>query len=362
MASPTIETPKADPPPPAEEAPRAARKPQKPLDEGELHLLIADLRDEATRSRMREAAWISIIIHLLVFFAIWQSPKWLPKRPVLLLTPEEVAREHKSQDLVFSEQPPDRQQGKIKPDTNRISDKDRIATTRRPRIDRSTLDRLANNRMPGAPGQDPQQPFTPPQQQAAPQPLSPQQFGQSAPPAVAQANQAARIEPPQSRQSKEIFRAQRNTPGNVVDQAVREAARSRGGGISGELGGGPGAAANARMGDIEILSDTLGVNFAPYMERVLQAIRTNWYEIIPESARPPILKQGNVYIQFVIDKNGKVTGMRLDGPSGDTALDRAAWGGITGSDPFPPLPREFTGPYLALRIKFMYNPSRSEIR
>jgi TonB family protein len=74
------------------------------------------------------------------------------------------------------------------------------------------------------------------------------------------------------------------------------------------------------------------------------------------------LKQGNVYIQFVIGKNGGVSGMRLEGPSGDVSLDRAAWGGITGSNPFPPLPQQFGGPYLALRIKFMYNPERSELR
>ena len=42
-------------------------------------------------------------------------------------------------------------------------------------------------------------------------------------------------------------------------------------------------------------------------------------------------------------------------------LDRPAWGSITGSDPFPPLPTEFTGPYLALRFRFYYNPDKGEI-
>jgi hypothetical protein len=40
--------------------------------------------------------------------------------------------------------------------------------------------------------------------------------------------------------------------------------------------------------------------------------------------------------------------------SGDVALDRPAYGSITASDPFPPLPPEFTGPYLELRIRFYY--------
>jgi hypothetical protein len=46
--------------------------------------------------------------------------------------------------------------------------------------------------------------------------------------------------------------------------------------------------------------------------------------------------------------------MTLEGSSGDTALDRAAWGALTGSN-YPPLPRDFHGPYLELRALFMYN-------
>jgi hypothetical protein len=47
--------------------------------------------------------------------------------------------------------------------------------------------------------------------------------------------------------------------------------------------------------------------------------------------------------------------------SGDTALDRAAWGGITASNPFPPLPTDFGGQYLALRFRFYYNPDKGEM-
>jgi hypothetical protein len=46
--------------------------------------------------------------------------------------------------------------------------------------------------------------------------------------------------------------------------------------------------------------------------------------------------------------------VQLEGRSGDTALDRAAWGALTGSN-YPPLPSEFHGKYLELRATFMYN-------
>ena len=53
--------------------------------------------------------------------------------------------------------------------------------------------------------------------------------------------------------------------------------------------------------------------------------------------------------------------MRSSRPSGDVALDRAAWGGITASAPFAPLPSEFHGPYLALRFHFYYNPAKGDM-
>ena len=73
------------------------------------------------------------------------------------------------------------------------------------------------------------------------------------------------------------------------------------------------------------------------------------------------MKKGKVSIEFAIMKDGSVAGMRLVSPSGDVSFDRAAWGGITGSNPFPPLPSEFRGKYLALRFHFYYNPDKSDL-
>jgi outer membrane biosynthesis protein TonB len=115
---------------------------------------------------------------------------------------------------------------------------------------------------------------------------------------------------------------------------------------------------------MEVLSDTMGVDFAPYLGRVKQQVQQNWWNIIPEVARPPLMKQGRVIIEFVIMKNGQIGGMKVSqgGYSGDVALDRAAWGGITASNPFQPLPTEFHGEYLALRFYFFYNPDTKTLR
>ena len=130
--------------------------------------------------------------------------------------------------------------------------------------------------------------------------------------------------------------------------------------MGGYYGAGPGGSA-LKMGPAEVLSDTQGVDFGPYLSRVLDAVRRNWYNLIPEEARPPLLKKGKVSIEFAILPSGKVAGMKIVGPSGDVPLDRAAWGGITASVPFAPLPNEFHGPYLALRFHFFYNPGKGDL-
>jgi hypothetical protein len=40
---------------------------------------------------------------------------------------------------------------------------------------------------------------------------------------------------------------------------------------------------------------------------------------------------------------------------------RGAWGDITGCNPFPPLPSEFSASYIALRFSFYYNPQKADL-
>lgn len=105
---------------------------------------------------------------------------------------------------------------------------------------------------------------------------------------------------------------------------------------------------------VDILSDTKGIDFGPYLKQVTAATYRAWLPIIPESARPPVNKQGRVGIRFKIYPNGSVKEMILEFPCGDVALDRAAWGGVANAS-YPPLPKEFTGPFLELRFGFYYN-------
>jgi TonB family protein len=114
------------------------------------------------------------------------------------------------------------------------------------------------------------------------------------------------------------------------------------------------AASPAALGSLEILTDTQGINFDPYLSRILHDVKQRWMELIPESART---KRGNVVLELAILKDGSVAGLRMVKTSGEVALDRPAWGSISGSNPFPPLPHEFNGPYIGLRFRYYYNES-----
>jgi TonB family protein len=120
------------------------------------------------------------------------------------------------------------------------------------------------------------------------------------------------------------------------------------------------ASSTTPEGTVEVLTDTMGVDFGPYLTRIEQIVKQNWYNLMPPSVYPPILKQGKLQIEFVILKDGKVSGMTVHTSSGDVALDRAAWGSINASSPFPLLPKEFPGQILGLRFHFYYNLQPAE--
>ena len=153
-------------------------------------------------------------------------------------------------------------------------------------------------------------------------------------------------------------------PGAAIHQAIQSSATGSHGATHMSFGGDYGVARNEPTnpkGDVDILSDTMGVDFSGYLQRVIWEVKTHWYNGIPEIARPPIMKRGKLAIEFAILKNGTVAGMKLVTPSGDISLDRAAWSGITGSIPFQPLPPNFKGDYISLRFKFYYNPETNEL-
>lgn len=328
--------------------------------------LLIQLQDDLSRARRREALWMSVIVHLTLVILILNSDRFLhlfPHRSVIVMSPDMM----KQKDLTYLELPPDEQKLTKRPETNNISDKDRVATSRKPPLDPKELKKILDSGRPGAPGRS-----APPA--PTPQPAPPPVMAQNAPPQV-QPPQQQQPAPPNQGQVAKLNLPTSNPPsfntnmsaGSAIAQAARAAAQTRGAyggggeGDGGNYGLGQGGQAKA-VDQLEIMSDTMGVDFGPYLQRVLHDVRQNWYNLIPEVARAPLMKKGKVSIEFAITKDGKVAGMQYVSSSGDVALDRAAYGGITASNPFPPLPTEFRGNYLELRFNFFYNPDSTDLK
>ena len=152
-------------------------------------------------------------------------------------------------------------------------------------------------------------------------------------------------------------------PKNSVNDAIRALARNGGGGVvvgdAGDDVGGLGpslnrpAAPSIPRGSVELKSDPMGVDFKPYLTQVLLAVKRNWLNVIPESAR--LGRTGRVVLQFSIFRDGHVPKIVFIMPSGIESFDRAAVAGVSASNPFPPLPSEFHGNLVVLQFSFTYN-------
>jgi len=268
----------------------------------------------------------------------------LPHRTVNLAIRTDA---NKNKDATFLELPPDEQKLTRRPDAKVMSDKDRVATSKAPQVNHEDLKKILQSAHPGRPGANVQQPPAqgqPPQNQVAQQPQQ-QPAPQDQPrTGLAQpqqsTDQTAQLRPPPQARPTPNFNTSM-TAGSAIEQAARAAAESRGHYGSGESGdyGMSRGRTKAALAPAEILTDTMGVDFGPYLTRVVQIVRQNWLSIMPESVKAPIFKQGKLSIEFVILKDGKTASMVVHTSSGDVALDRAAWGSITASDPFPPLPK-----------------------
>src|SRR5215831_12631896 len=163
------------------------------LDARVPHLLI-QLQDDLARSRRREAVWISVIAHLVLFIALWNLPlieKTMGFHGVSVVPVSPM----QDKNVTFLPLPPDLQKPARKPNTNVLSDKDRIATSRHPELDAKGLRKTLATPPPGAPGMTgpraPQPAQSQPQAMAQNPPPTQQQPQQSPPRPQFESNQTA---------------------------------------------------------------------------------------------------------------------------------------------------------------------------
>jgi TonB family protein len=329
--------------------------------EPEFHLLIVDLEAEAARWRWRSMFLLSILLHALVGLILVIQPQ-LFRRGAQLIGIRMEPR--KQTETTFLTMPPDLLKPKPRPNTNNLSDKNREAQGPSPKVDPNGLHMpyiRGNSPLPEiAGGAKAPPPSPPPAASPPPGPKSPGNNAQApSPPEKQQETQLRLMDVPKPSGGGEQSRLQMpySTPGEAIQQSLQSAARGRASGSIAGPGDSMGQLNNldpnfSTEGPI-ILSDTQGVDFGPYLARVVYVVRRNWYSVIPESAR--LGQKGRVSLVFEILKDGSVPEIRLVASSGADPLDRAAIASIRASNPFPPLPQEFTGKHLVLQFNYLYN-------
>src|SRR5580658_1856609 len=125
---------------PVSSAPPPAPSPRADIEVPEL---VLQLQDDLERSRRRESFWMSLVVHMAVVLLIATSPKWADlSKPIPIQTADDLI---KGKELTYLDLPPDAQKLLKRPETNVVSNKDRIATTKHPTIDKKTLDDIRNS-------------------------------------------------------------------------------------------------------------------------------------------------------------------------------------------------------------------------
>jgi outer membrane biosynthesis protein TonB len=303
-------------------------------DTHELLEMIGELEDERRWARLREGVWLALLLHILLISAVTWIPRYVFQVPPVV-DPFDAIKQRK--DLTYLDLPPDAlRQAQPKAVVKPVPKKPVV-------VDKQTMEAMKRMRPP-APEREPQS--------AAPEPARP----------PTPSSQPSQIEAPRPAAvpGRPNFAMNTPNPGEQLREALRGASRYPGMGSgrpsSGGGGGGLAMHPGAGAGGVEILSDTQGVDFKSWIQHWHRETLHTWDPLIPDEVNPPILKSGQLMIRFKVLPSGRLMdgSLILETRSGDVALDRAAWGALTGSN-YPPLPRDFHGPYLELRAWFLYN-------
>ena len=287
---------------------------------------------------------LSVAAHLtlLAFVLLW--PKIFPYH-----APSEEDIKNAQQELSFVYMPPE------KPVP--------AAPTPRLNMNRDMLKRVVPEIKPEIPAPPPvptPKPERPPSDlPEAPKPRSQVAPTQPAPNQVPTQPAPSHLEPvlPAQPQNNRLnLGLSQSSAGKALDNQLSDAisrARTQPGYSGGAVAPGGGGGTGLGQG-VQILTDTEGVDFNPYITRLLATLKRNWLYVMPESAR---WDKGVVFTTFQVSRDGSVPPPDpiLERTSGKQPLDNAAMSAIHASNPFEPLPAQFKGPYIRLRIAFIYN-------
>jgi len=130
---------------------------------------------------------------------------------------------------------------------------------------------------------------------------------------------------------------------SIADSLRNLEDRIAGGDVRGLAGG-----TGQQMGPL--FFDPKGADFTAWANHFKNEVYRNW--IVPPSVSMGI--RGHVEIEFVVERDGTMAGVRLVRGSGTPSLDRAARNALLGSRLLP-LPSDYAPAQVAMMVTFFYN-------
>ena len=96
--------------------------------------------------------------------------------------------------------------------------------------------------------------------------------------------------------------------------------------------------------------DPQGADFTVWINHFKNEVYRNW--IVPQPAYMGL--RGHVDIEFTVDREGNMSGVKILKPAGTPAFDRAAQNALLGSRLLP-LPKDFAPATVTMQVSFFYN-------
>ena len=310
---------------------------QPPLDpDYELNFL-RNLREPVSAQRFSRAAIGSVAFHAAAFLLFWITPEVTPtarprladadfKRSIVLIIPRDLLERGTASPSPASEAsrphpavaPPTPPPPRFRPPAPTPGQ----SGTPTPTIQAPLVDAPPDNvAAPPSPTSVPAPVTLPP---PAPKPKSPfESIGGAPPPSTPK-------EAP--------------TP---AEEALRNALRAAGGPVAVHAD-----TAQDLSGIPEMRSDPEGVDFTQYFAQAKTKVKQNWLSRIPDAARQG--RRGVVRIDFSINRQGLVYGLKIVGSSGIQSFDLAAVSAVTASSPFAFLPAAYKKDHIDLTWTFTY--------
>jgi TonB family protein len=137
------------------------------------------------------------------------------------------------------------------------------------------------------------------------------------------------------RKEKTVAKSETPIQGTVIDQGLKTGISSGDGGGwgNGPPGGGPGGY----------------FPHAYYIDLLRSRISSSWYSSL---VAPGLKGKYITGVYFIVRRDGEISDLRVERPSGVDSLDLSARRAIENAAPFAPLPNDFSSQYLVVHFEF----------